>query len=322
MWARIWHGLGSLIGTHSHDPGDKVDRAMEATAEGRRALWISLGVLMATALAQALVVVITGSVALLSDTVHNFADALTSVPLLIAFAYAARAATDRFTYGYGRLEDLAGLLIVVLIAASAVGVAWTSINRLRNPQEVEFLGVLAAAGIIGFLGNELVARYRMRVGRRIGSAALVADGLHARTDGFTSLAVVASSIGLALGWQQADPIIGLLITVAILMVLRDAARQVFHRLLDAVDPALVEEARHALGHVDGLIEVRSLRIRWIGHQLFAEADICVEPGVTVEHGHDIAHEAQESLLAHLPRLTGATIHVSPHDAHGCDSAIE
>jgi len=205
-----------------------------------RALWVSLLVLGATALAQAVVVAVSGSVALLGDTVHNTADALTAVPLGIAFVLGRRAATRRFTYGYGRAEDLAGLVIVLTIAASAVFAGWTAVARLLDPRPVEHVPVVAVAALVGFAGNEWVARYRIRVGRAIGSAALVADGLHARTDGFTSLAVLAGAGGAALGWQWADPVVGLAITAAIVLVLRDAAREVFRRMMDAVDPALVD----------------------------------------------------------------------------------
>lgn len=214
--------LRHLLTPHSHETGDKLDSALESSARGMRALWVSLVVLGTTALAQAVVVVLSGSVALLGDTVHNAADALTAVPLAIAFVLGRRAATRRFTYGYGRAEDLAGIVIVLTIAASGTFAAWTAVERLIDPRPVHHLPVVAAAALIGFLGNEWVARHRIRVGREIGSAALVADGLHARTDGFTSLAVLVGAGGAALGWQLADPLVGLAITAAILLVLRDS----------------------------------------------------------------------------------------------------
>ena len=223
---------------HSHDSSDKIDSALEASQEGMRCLKLSFGFLMLTALIQTVIVFYTNSVALLGDTLHNYADALTAVPLAIAFLVGRRMATRAYTYGYGRAEDLAGIVVVVLIAASAAYAGYEAIKRFMNPGEVRHLGVLAVAGVVGFLGNEIVAKYRIRTGRRIGSAALVADGLHARTDGFTSLAVVLSAPAApGSGYPIADPIIGLLITVAILYVLRDAAREVYRRLMDAVDPA-------------------------------------------------------------------------------------
>lgn len=236
------HRLGHLLTPHSHESADKLDAALESSARGMRALWVSLTVLGVTALVQAAVVAVSGSVALLGDTVHNAADALTAVPLGIAFVLGRRAATRRFTYGYGRAEDLAGIAIVLTIAASAAFTAWAAVERLLDPRPVAHVPAVAVAALAGFVGNEWVARYRIRVGRAIGSAALVADGLHARTDGYTSLAVLLGAGGSALGWQLADPVVGLAITAAIALVLRDAAREVFRRVMDAVDPELVDRA--------------------------------------------------------------------------------
>jgi cation diffusion facilitator family transporter len=312
-WVR--HAVAELFGRHSHDAADQVDSALEADAAGRRALLISLIGLATTAAIQAVVAGLSGSVALLGDTLHNTVDALTAAPLLIAFALSRRPATKRYTYGYGRAEDLAGLFVIVMIALSAALAAWRAIDRLVHPRDVSHLWAVAAAGLVGFAGNEIVARYRIRVGRQIGSAALVADGLHARTDGFTSLAVLLGAAGVAAGWRAADPIIGLLITVAILGVLRSALRQVGARLMDAVEPALVDQATDAIVSVEGVDEVRDLRIRWIGHTLRAEADITVEGTLTVGQAHELAHHAEEHLLAYVKRLSAATIHVSPAGAH-------
>src|SRR5215813_10924458 len=182
--ARLRHGLRP----HSHDAAGHVDAAMEASGEGLRALWVSLAVLAATAAVQAAVVAVSGSVALLGDTLHNAVDALTAVPLAVAFIVGRRLPTRRYTYGYGRAEDLAGIVIVLIMALSAAAAAWEAVSRLASPRPVSNLIAVSVAAVIGFAGNELVAGYRIRVGRRIGSAALVADGLHARTDGFTSLA--------------------------------------------------------------------------------------------------------------------------------------
>src|ERR1035437_8761342 len=235
----------SLVRPHSHDAADSVDTALEASAEGIRAVKISLVALGVTAIAQLIVVLITGSVALLADTIHNFSDALTVIPLWVAFVLSRRAANRRYTYGYGRAEDLAGVFIVAMIALSSMLAAYESIHRLIDPQPITHAWVVVAAGVIGFASNELVAVYRIRVGSKIGSAALVADGLHARTDGFTSLAVVIGAIGVMSGFPLADPIVGLLITVAILFVLRNAARDIYRRLMDAVDPDLVDAAEAA-----------------------------------------------------------------------------
>lgn len=314
-WARLGHAVGDLLGTHSHDAADQIDSALEADARGRRALWISLAGLGVTAILQAVVVMFTGSVALLGDTLHNVADAVTAIPILIAFALARRPANDRFTYGYGRAEDLAGIFVVAMIGLSSVLAAYAAIDRLLNPREVQYVWAVAVAGIVGFIGNEIVARYRIRVGRQIGSAALVADGLHARTDGYTSLAVVGGAIGVGFGLPWADPLVGLVIAVLILGVLRSALAQVGARLMDAVDPELVRSARTAIRSVDGVRALRELRLRWVGHTLRAEADIEVSADLPIHAGHEIAHHAEQHLLEALPRLTSASIHVSPAGAH-------
>jgi len=313
--ARVRHAVSEVFGAHSHDVADQVDEALEADTDGRRALLLSLAILAATAIIQAVVVVVSGSVALLGDTLHNVADALTAVPLLIAFRLALRPATKRYTYGYGRAEDLAGIFVIAMIALSSALAAYEAIDRLLHPRDVTHLWAVVAAAVVGFTGNELVARYRIRIGRRIGSAALVADGLHARTDGFTSLAVLLGAGGVALGWSWADPAIGLAITVAILGVLRSATRQVAARLMDAVDPVLVDQATAAVTSVSGIDEVRELRIRWIGHTLRAEVDATVAPDLTLTQAHDLAHHAETHLLHQVRRLTAATVHTSPAGAH-------
>ncbi|MFR0354052.1 cation diffusion facilitator family transporter [Streptomyces sediminimaris] len=312
------HRLGHLLTPHSHESADKLDSALESSARGMRALWVSLAVLGGTALAQAGVVAVSGSVALLGDTVHNAADALTAVPLGIAFVLGRRAATRRFTYGYGRAEDLAGIAIVLTIAASAAFAAWAAVERLLGPRPVAHVPAVALAALTGFAGNEWVARYRIRVGREIGSAALVADGLHARTDGFASLAVLLGAGGSALGWRLADPLVGLAITAAIALVLRDAAREVFRRVMDAVDPALVDRAERALRAVPGVREVGELRLRWIGHRLRAEVAVVVDGDATVRAAHTIAVDAEHALLHAVPKLTAALVHADPAPAPGQD----
>ncbi|OSZ55777.1 cation diffusion facilitator family transporter [Streptomyces pharetrae CZA14] len=312
----IRHRLTHLLTPHSHDTADKVDSSLESSARGMRALWVSLAVLGATALAQAVVVAVSGSVALLGDTVHNAADALTAVPLGIAFVLGRRAATRRFTYGYGRAEDLAGIVIVLTIAASAAFAGWTAVERLLAPRPVTHVPAVAVAALVGFVGNEWVARYRIRVGREIGSAALVADGLHARTDGFTSLAVLLGAGGSAAGWHAADPVVGLAITVAIALVLRDAAREVVRRVMDAVDPALVDRAERALREVPGVRGVGELRLRWIGHRLRAEVAVAVDGEATVRQAHAIAVAAEHALLHAVPRLTAALVHADPAPVPG------
>ena len=310
--------LRHVLRPHSHDAGDTVDAAMEASAEGIRALWVSLAVLGGTALLQAVVVAVSDSVALLGDTLHNATDALTAVPLGIAFVVGRRPPTRRYTYGYGRAEDLAGVVIVALIAVSSALAAYEAVTRLAHPRPVTNLTAVAVAAVIGFTGNELVARYRIRVGRKIGSAALVADGLHARTDGFTSLAVLLGVGGVAIGWDWADPVVGLLITVAILAVLRQAAREIYRRLMDAADPALVDQVEQTLRATPGVLGVGEVRLRWIGHHLRAECEVIVDGGVSAVQAHQVAVSAEHNLLHALPRLAAALVHADPQAQAGDD----
>lgn len=307
--------IKEIFAPHSHDAADSVDDTLESTAAGIRTVKISLLVLGLTALIQIVIVVMSGSVALAADTIHNFADALTAVPLWIAFALGAKPATRRYTYGFGRVEDLAGSFVVAMITMSAIIAGYEAIARLIHPQQIEHVGWVALAGLVGFIGNEWVALYRIRVGHRIGSAALIADGLHARTDGFTSLAVLCSAGGVALGFPLADPIVGLLITAAILAVLRTAARDVFRRLLDGVDPAVVDAAEQALAARPGVQAVRSVRMRWIGHRLHADAELDVDPALDLAQAHRIAHDAEHELTHTVPKLTTALIHAYPAE-HG------
>ncbi|MER7108263.1 cation diffusion facilitator family transporter [Streptomyces sp. NPDC000229] len=303
---------------HHHHHGERLDAALEGSAAGLRTLWFSFAVLAATTVVQAVIAALSGSVALLGDTVHNATDALTALPLALAFVLGRRAATRRYTYGFGRAEDLAGVFVVLVIAASAAFAGYEAVRRLLDPQEVSHLPAVAAAGLVGFVGNEWVARARIRTGRAIGSAALVADGLHARTDGFTSLAVLLGAGGAALGWWWADPLVGLVITGAILLVLRGAAREVWHRLMDAVDPDLVDRAEHVLAHVEGVRAVGAVRMRWLGHTLRAEASVVVDPSLTVVQAHAVAVAAEHALLHAVPRLAGVTVHVDHAPQRGTD----
>ncbi|WP_334172065.1 cation diffusion facilitator family transporter [Sinomonas sp.] len=305
------HGfLGTLkefFVPHTHDSSDSIDDALEASTEGVRALKISLFVLLGTTVLQFLVVLVSGSVALLADTVHNFSDALTAVPLWVAFVLARRPATRRYTYGLGKAEDLSGLFIIAVVALSAIVAAWQSVERLIHPHPLENLWWVAAAGVVGFAGNEAVAVYRIRVGRRIGSAALVADGIHARTDGFTSLAVVVGAVGVMLGFPLADPIVGLLISVAIFVLLWGTVRSLGRRLLDGVEPELVDRAERALTDTPGVLRVERVQLRWIGHRLHGSALVRVDASTTAAEADALRAEAAHLLGHALPNLEDITV---------------
>ncbi len=323
---------GGLIGVvreifapHSHDAADSIDDALVSDRRGIRAVKISFVALMVTAAVQVVIVVITGSVALAADTIHNFSDALTAVPLFIAFRLGQRRPTRRYTYGYRRAEDLAGLFVIAMIMLSALIAGWQAIDRLVNPRELDHLGVLFGAGVAGFIGNELVALYRIREGRAIGSAALVADGHHARTDGFTSLGVAAGAILVWAGFERADPIIGLLIAIAILAVLRGAAKQIYHRLMDAVDPSIVDEIDRVAAEVPGVHSVSSTRVRWLGHRLTADLTIEVDSTATVADGHRLASATERRLVERVRHLDEVHVHVHdrPDSVHDrSDSPVE
>jgi cation diffusion facilitator family transporter len=300
---------------HTHTHG-LVDPSITRTTEGLWALKWSFAVLMATALLQVAVVFVSGSVGLLADTIHNFGDAATAIPLGIAFLFARKRPNKRFTFGYGRVEDLAGVAIVFTILFSALVAGYESIDRVFHPQDISHLWAVAAASAIGFLGNEAVAIFRIRVGRRIGSAALIADGHHARIDGWTSLAVLAGVLGVWFGYPLADPIVGLVITIAIFGIVVQSGRQIFTRMLDGVDPHLIDEIRHAAAHVAEVKEVTEVRARWLGHRLHAEVNITLPSQITVSQAHVIAEETRHQLLHHLKYLSLVIIHVDPEEKSG------
>jgi cation diffusion facilitator family transporter len=302
--------------THSHTVA-ALDPAM-SNARGIWAVKVSLVALLVTAVFQVIIVTISGSVALLADTIHNFSDAATALPLWIAFTLARRPRNDRYTYGYGRAEDLAGVLIVVMIFLSAIEVFQQSIEKILHPQPVTNLGWVAAAAIIGFLGNEAVAIFRTRVGREIGSAALIADGLHARTDGFTSLGVLVGVIGVAIGFPLADPLMGFAIGSAILIVVWNAARDIWYRLMDAVDPAVGRSIAETPLRVPGVLAVHDVTVRWLGHRQRAELNIDVAADLSVVQSHQIAEEVRHDLFHALPALGEVTVHVDPEggEYHG------
>lgn len=313
--------LGWLRGVatpHSHDAAQRVDEALESSREGIRTVKVSLAVLALTSALQAVVVAMSGSVALLGDTFHNVADALTSLPLWIAFTLGRRRPSRRYTYGYGRVEDLAGVFVVLMITFSSLLAGYEAIHRLRHPQDLKYLGAVMAAGVVGLVGNELVAVYRIRIGRRIGSGALVADGLHARTDGLTSLAVVVGAAGVAAGWRWADPAVGLLISAAIVLVLIRAARDVGRRLLDAVDTQLVDQAERVVLGVPGVHGLADLRIRWLGHRLVAEVSITVDRELSVVEAHEIAERTRHTLMHEVAKVSEVTVHADPCTHDGSD----
>lgn len=311
-WEKLRHELSHLIPFgHSHDSAESVDDALESSTVGIRALKISLVALMVTALFQVVIVFISGSVALLADTIHNFGDALTALPLWVAFALSRRAANRTYTYGYGRAEDLAGVAIVAIIFFSALVAGYESVLKLIYGSEVSNVGWVAVAAIVGFLGNELVAQFRISVGKRIGSAALIADGQHARVDGFTSLAVLAGAAGVWLGYPVLDPLVGLGITVAILFIVKDSALSMWRRMMDAIEPDVLESLEQTISKLPQVIHIESLRARWIGHRIYAEVSIQVPAALDITEGAQLREQAFRAAKLHLPKLERLTVETLP-----------
>lgn len=296
---------------HSHDIHEKVDDVMESNERGFWATkWalVSLGI---TTIIQIVIYWYSGSTALFADTVHNLGDGLNSIPLLIAFALQRRVRSRTFTYGYGRTEDLAGLVILLSIAVSAIVAGYESIRKIIDPQPMDYLGWVAAAAIIGFIGNEAVAILQIRTGRQIGSAALIADGQHARIDGFTSLAVLVAVFGTLLGVPILDPIIGLLITITILIILKDSSASIFRRMLDGIEPEILSQVEHVPMHIDGVQGVENVRARWLGHKVHADLDVIVDRDLSVDDAARISANVKAALADRVPAFGDAVISVMP-----------
>lgn len=312
-----WFGFGSHdhADGHGHDHSAKghghthgvIDATIAATDRGTWAIKWSFVILAATAGIQIVVVFISGSVALLADTIHNIGDATTAIPLWVAFVLALRKPTKTFTYGYGRVEDIAGVFIVLIILFSAIIAGYEAIDRFIHPQAVTQLLWVAVAGVVGFLGNEAVAVFRIRIGREINSAALIADGYHARTDGLTSLAVVLGAAGVWIGFPLADPIIGLFITIAIFGIVWQSAKAVLTRMLDGVEPGILSQINHAAEHVKGIERVTDTKARWLGHRLHADVTIAVDENLPVRGALLIAAALRKELFEHLPALSVANV---------------
>lgn len=296
---------------HSHDHNEAIRSAEETSDIGTRAAWVSLAGMGATALLQIVIVALSGSVALLADTLHNLGHLATTLPLVIAFRLGRRAPTRGYPYGYRRAEDLVGLVIGAVIAASAVLIVWESVRALTTVRDMTHLGWVLAAALVGAAGNEVVARYRIRAGRRIGSAALVAEGQHARTDALTSLAVVLGVVGAWGGAPWLDPVIGLVIAAVVVAVLVSTMRIVVRRLMDGVEPATVELVESTVAQVPGVVSVDRARARWAGHRLEVDVAVTVGPGLTLTAAHSVADAVRKRLRTQVPHLESAAVEMSP-----------
>lgn len=302
LWAQIKHA----ITPHSHDHSEVIQTADEARRDGIRVAWIGLAGMLTVAVAQVVIVAVSGSIGLLADTIHSLGHAVTTIPLIIAFKIGGRAATRRYPYGFRRLEDVVGILIALVIFASAIIIIWESVSALIDPRPLTNLGWVFAAGVVGFLGNEIVAIYRIRGGRRIGSAALIAEGHHARTDGFGSLAVAVGIAFAWLGFPQADAIVGLAIAAVILGIMVASLRSILRRLMDSIDPVIVEQVEETLRSVEGVEGLGRVRARWAGHRLSVDAEIVVAPEMTAADVQRVAKAAGERLRTQVRHVEETT----------------
>lgn len=314
FWAQLKHA----ITPHSHDASEAIQTAEEARSDGIRTAWIGLVGMLAVAAAQVFIVAISGSVGLLADTVHSLGHAVTTIPLIIAFKIGARQATKRYPYGYRRAEDLVGILICLVIFASAMIILYESIDALTNPRPLTNLVWVFAAGVVGFLGNEIVAIYRIRGGKRIGSAALIAEGQHARADGFTSLAV---AVGIAFAWwgyPQVDAIVGLFIALVILGIMVSSLRQVIRRLMDGVDPSTIDQLKKVVAAVPGVQGIGQTRARWSGHRISAETVVEIDPTLSVSSGHEVVEAVQQAVRTTVRHVDDVFVEIRPAGATAAD----
>jgi len=300
---------------HGHEHG-KVDADLYGNRAGLRAVQISTAGMLLVSLIQFAIAWIGGSAGLFADALHNFGDVFTTIALWIAFVISNRAANQRYTYGYYRAEDLAGIFIVLVIIASAVASGVESIQKLTSGNVPSQIYLSMAAALVGVAGNEILAQYKISVGKRINSVSLVADGQHSRIDGLTSLAAFVGLLGVLLGFPKADPIAGIIITIVILTVVFSTARSVLQRLLDAVDPHVVPSIIDIASSVPGVEQVTDVRARWVGHTLHVVMNIEVDAELTLSKAHAIAEEVRHRLFHDIKGLSEVLIHTDPSSASG------
>ena len=300
---------------HGHEHG-KVDADLYGNREGLRAVQISTAGMLLVSVIQFAIAWIGGSAGLFADALHNFGDVFTTIALWIAFVISNRAANQRYTYGYYRSEDLAGIFIVLIIIASATASAVESVQKLTSGNIPTQIYLSMAAALVGVAGNELLAQYKISVGKRINSVSLIADGHHSRIDGLTSLAAFIGLVGVKLGFPKADPIAGIVITIVIVTVVFSTSRSVLQRLLDAVDPHIVPSIITISTVVPGVEQVTDVRARWVGHTLHVVMTIEVDAELTLSNAHAIAEEVRHQLFHEINGISEVLIHTDPSSASG------
>jgi cation diffusion facilitator family transporter len=278
-----------------------------------RAVVVSAFALGLAAVAEISASLLSGSASVLADGLHNAGDVLTSFILLVTFALVRRPATRRFSSGYGRFEDVATLLIIIVIILTAAAAAAESIAKFIYPANYSNIPLGLGAALIGVIANLGVSEYKLRVGRGIKSESLAADGIHSRIDALVSAGAFVG-IGLAgLGLKIADPIVGVLITFAIVYVLAGTVRQLFYRMMDAVDPTIVDEITHAALSVSGVLQVHDVRVRWVGRELVAAMHVDCDSKATLEEAHALAIRVEDAVRHEVPAAR-LEIHMDPGTA--------
>jgi cation diffusion facilitator family transporter len=300
---------------HSHEHG-RVDADLYGNRAGLRAVQISTAGMLLVSAIQFAIATIGGSAGLFADALHNFGDVFTTIALWIAFVISNRTANQRYTYGYYRAEDLAGIFIVLVIIASATASAVESVQKLISGNTPTQIYLSMAAALVGVAGNELLAQYKISVGKRINSVPLIADGQHSRIDGLTSLAAFVGLVGVELGFPKADPIAGIVITIVIVTVVFSTSRSVLQRLLDAVDPHIVPTIITTALAVPGVEQVTDIRARWVGHTLHVVMNIEVDAELTLSKAHAIAEEVRHRLFHDIKGISEVLIHTDPSSASG------
>jgi len=273
--------------------------------EANRAIAVSAIGLTATGLVELLLALLTGSVGLLGDAIHNLSDVSTSAVVFLGFRLSRRPPTERYPYGLDRAEDLAGIGIAAVIWASAAFAGYESIRKLLAHGHTTHLAAGIAGAIIGIIGNLAVARYKLVIGRRIGSATLIADARHSWLDALSSAGALAGLIAVASGQRWGDPVAGLAITAVICHVGWQVTADVVHRLADGIDPEIITTAESAAGSVPGVIHAHA-RARWTGRTLRVEVEGWVDPALPVRDADALGRLAADVVARQLPEAGSFT----------------
>jgi cation diffusion facilitator family transporter len=285
------------LATVVDDPGER--------RRANRAVAVSAAGLAVTGLIELAIALVSGSVALLGDALHNLSDVSTSLLVFVGFRASRKAATDRYPYGYERAEDLAGIGVALVIWASAAFAGAESVNKLIHHGPTQHVGWGIGAAAVGIVGNQLVARYKLAVGRTIQSATMIADAKHSWLDALSSAGAMLGLIGVAVGWPWADAVAGLFVTGFICHVGWEVSSDIAHRLLDGVDPAVITTAEAVAAETAGVMHAHA-RARWTGRTLRVEVEGWIEASTTVADADRIGRAVADRLGAELSEMRSFT----------------